>query len=229
MFLTLEGGEGAGKTTQARLLAERLRAAGYTARLTREPGGTPLANGIRALLLHPDASLRALASANLAPGDEDAEPMLPITEVLLLSAARAQHVARIREWLAAGEVVVCDRYADATRVYQGASRGLPLDDIAAAERLATGGLRPDLTLLFDVPVEVGLRRRGKAADSEGGELNRLDRESAAFHERVREGYLALAHAEPARWVVLDATLPPEALAERAWQVVSERMAGRSGA
>lgn len=229
MFITFEGGEGAGKSTQARLLFDRLRAEGYDARLTREPGGTPLANGIRALLLHPDASLRALADAGLAPEGEGAEPVLPITEVLLLSAARAQHVARIREWLAAGEVVVCDRYADATRVYQGAARGLPPGDIIAAERLATGGLKPDLTLLFDVPVEEGLRRRGRAADSEGGELNRLDREGVAFHERVRAGYLALAREEPARWVALDATLPPEALAERAWRVVRERLASQRGA
>lgn len=229
MFITFEGGEGAGKSTQARLLFDRLRAEGYDARLTREPGGTPLANGIRALLLHPDASLRALADAGLAPEGEGAEPMLPITEVLLLSAARAQHVARIREWLAVGEVVVCDRYADATRAYQGAARGLPPEDIGAAERLATGGLKPDLTLLFDVPVEEGLRRRAKAADREGGELNRLDREDVAFHERVRVGYLALGREEPARWVVLDATLPPEALAERVWQVVRERLASQHSA
>src|SRR5690348_18446358 len=100
MFIALEGGEGAGKTTQARLLTERLRAAGYPVQQTREPGGTPLAGAIRALLLHPDASLQALANADLAPGDAPAEPMLPVTEVLLLSAARAQHVARIRAWLA---------------------------------------------------------------------------------------------------------------------------------
>jgi dTMP kinase len=123
----------------------------------------------------------------------------------------------------AGEVVVCDRYADATRVYQGAARGVAEEDIVAAERLATGGLKPDLTLLFDVPVEEGLRRRGKAAEDEGGELNRLDREGVAFHERVRERYLALAHEEPTRWVVLDATLPPEELAERVWQVVRQRL------
>jgi dTMP kinase len=223
MFITLEGGEGVGKTTQARLLAERLRAAGYPVRLTREPGGTPLANGIRALLLHPDASLHSLADAGLAPEGESAEPMLPITEVLLLSAARAQHVAHIREWLAVGEVVVCDRYADATRVYQGAARGLPLEDIAAAERLATGGLKPDLTLLFDVPVDEGLRRRGKAADGEGGELNRLDRESVAFHERVREGYLALAREETQRWVVIDVSKTIPEVADEIWEHVFRRL------
>ena len=222
MFITLEGGEGAGKTTQGRRLVDRLRAADHATRLTREPGGTPLANAIRALLLHPDASLRALAAASLAPDEEAAELMLPISEVLLLSAARAQHVARIRQWLDSGEIVVADRYADATRAYQGAARGLDIEIIVAAERMATGGLTPDLTLLFDLPVEVGQQRRQQAR-ANGGDWNRLDSEALAFHERVREGYLALAAAEPHRWVVLDATLPPDALAERVWEVVRERL------
>jgi dTMP kinase len=222
MFITLEGGEGAGKTTQARLLTERLRAAGYPVQQTREPGGTPLAGAIRALLLHPDASLRALAAADLAPGDTPAEPVLPVTEVLLLSAARAQHVAHIRAWLAAGAIVVSDRYADATRAYQGAARGLDPGLIATAERLATGGLTPDLTLLFDLPVAEGLRRR-QAAHAGGDELNRLDREAAAFHEHVRAGYLTLAAAEPSRWLILDASLPPDEVAEHVWAVVSPRL------
>ncbi|MGZ3638351.1 MAG: dTMP kinase [Ktedonobacterales bacterium] len=225
MFITLEGGEGAGKTTQGRRLIERLREAGYVARLTREPGGTPLAGAIRALLLQPGASVQALTAAGLTTDGEAAEEMLPISEVLLLSAARAQHVARIREWLGAGEVVVSDRYADATRAYQGAARGLEMETIVAAERMATGGLMPDLTLLFDLPVEVGQQRRQQARAS-GGEWNRLDSEALAFHERVREGYLALAAAEPQRWVVLDATLPPDALAERVWEVVRERLPNR---
>lgn len=223
MFVTLEGGEGAGKTTQAALLIERLRAAGYPARQTREPGGTPLGTAVRALLLHPEESLRALRDAGLAAPDGPAEEILPLTEVLLLSADRAQHVARMREWLAAGEVVVCDRYADATRAYQGAARGVDMAAIAQAEALATGGLRPDLTLLFDLPAEEGQRRRQRARAA-GGEWNRLDREALAFHERVRQGYLDLAAAEPERWVVLDATLPAEALAERVWAAVSERLA-----
>src|SRR5215467_10458151 len=175
MFITLEGGEGTGKSTQALRLRRRLLTAGYTARLTREPGGTPLANGIRALLLHPDASLEALAAAHLAE-DNAAEPMLPVTELLLLSAARSQHVARIRSWLAAGEVVVSDRYADATRVYQGTGRGLDAATIATAERLATDGLRPDLTLLFDLPVQQGQLRRRQAGQS-GAEWNWLDAEA----------------------------------------------------
>src|SRR5262245_32869240 len=205
MFITFEGGEGAGKSTQAARLVERLRAEGYTPRLTREPGGTALADAVRAVLLHPDDSLRALSADGLVPSDQTAEPVLPVTEVLLLSAARAQHVARIREWLDAGDVVVCDRYADATRAYQGGGRGFDTSLITTAERIATGGLKPDLTLLFDLPVEVGLRRKHAAASrpdaSAGPAWNRLDAESSAFHERVREAYLAMAAEEPERWVI----------------------------
>lgn len=222
MFITLEGGEGAGKTTQASRLVERLRAEGYPARQTREPGGTPLGSAIRALLLHPEESLRALTEAGLAAPDGPVEEIEPVTEVLLLSADRAQHVARLREWLASGEVVVCDRYADATRAYQGAARGLDTASIAQAEALATGGLRPNLTLLLDRPAEEGQRRR-HGARAAGGEWNRLDREELAFHERVRRGYLELAGTEPERWVVLDATLPVDVLAERVWAAVSARL------
>ncbi len=227
-FITLEGIEGSGKSTQAALLAERLRAAGYPTRLTREPGGTPLAGAIRAVLLQPEASRAALAAAGLATSathDETVEAMLPITEVLLYSAARAQHVVRIREWLAAGEVVISDRYADATRAYQGIARGLDAHApgvVATLEAIATGGLRPDLTLLLDLPAEEGLRRKA-AARAEGGEWNRLDAEDLAFHERVRVGYLALAAAEPERIVVLDATLPADELAEGVWAAVAPRV------
>jgi dTMP kinase len=221
MFITLEGGEGTGKSTQASRLGRRLTRAGYSARLTREPGGTPLADGIRALLLHPDASLRALASAGLSPLQE-AEHMLPETELLLLSAARAQHVALIRGWLTAGEVVVCDRYADATRAYQGAARGLDAAAIDAAGQLATGGLVPDLTLLFDLPVEDGQMRRRKA-ELGGAEWNRLDAETLDFHGRVRRAYLTLAQQEPARWVVLDASLSPDDLEREVWAVVKDRL------
>jgi dTMP kinase len=226
VFLTFEGIEGAGKSTQAQRLAERLRASGYTTRLTREPGGTPLANSIRALLLHPDASLRALRAAGLVADEESAEPLLPVTELLLLTAARAQHVVRIREWLAAGEIVVSDRYADATCAYQGAGRGLDEASIATLEDIATGGLRPVLTLLLDLPVAAGLRRRRQAKDAQEGEWNRLDAEERAFHERVRAAYLALAAAAPDRWAVLDATRPSDVLAERVWQAVAPRLSGK---
>jgi dTMP kinase len=220
VFITFEGGEGSGKSSQVALLAERLRASGRAVRTTREPGGTPLAGAIRALWLHPDESLQALDRARLATRDEPAEPMLPITEALLLSAARAQHVARMRGWLAAGDIVLCDRYADSTRVYQGAARGLDEATIATLERLATDGLRPDLTFLLDLPVEVGQARRRNMTD---GDWNWLDAETAAFHERVRAAYLAFAAAEPDRWIVLDATQPPDTLAENIWREVTRRI------
>jgi dTMP kinase len=226
MFITLEGGEGSGKSTQTLRLVQRLRAEGRAAHPTREPGGTPLADAIRVLLLHPDTTQRSLAASTLTPpatpaGGDAAEPILPLTELLLLSAARTQHVARIRTWLAAGALVVCDRFADATRAYQGYGRGLDLAAIEAVERLATGGLRPDLTLLLDLPPAEGLarKRRGDAAS----DWNRLDGEALPFHERVRSGYLALAAAEPARWVVLDATLPHDELARAIWEAVATRL------
>jgi dTMP kinase len=255
MFITLEGIEGSGKTTQAARLVERLHAEGFPARRTREPGGTPLADAMRALLLRPEPVLRALADAELVPArdasEEAASPesVLPETELFLLSAARAQHVARIHAWLEAGEHVVCDRFADATLAYQGYGRGLDLDMIRGVERVATGGLAPELTLLLDLPAEEGQRRKHPALvrslnqlslfapgtrvekgprrrereQAKGGEWNRLDQEALPFHKCVREGYLALAAEEPKRWVVLDATQPPDALAEQVWQAVAARL------
>lgn len=220
MFITFEGGEGSGKSSQVALLAERLRSEGHAVRTTREPGGTPFAGAIRALWLHPQESLESLGKDGLAAHDEPAEPMLPVTQALLLSAARAQHVARMRGWLAAGEIVLCDRYADSTRVYQGAAGGLDDATIATLERLATDGLRPDLTFLLDLPVEIGLARRRNMTS---GDWNWLDAETAAFHERVRAAYLAFAAAEPDRWIVLDATQPPDTLAEQIWQMVVQRL------
>jgi dTMP kinase len=229
MFITFEGGEGGGKSTQAGRLVQRLREEGYAARQTREPGGTPLADAIRALLLHPKETVAALAAASLCPPEQVPERMLPVTEVLLLSAARAQHVERIRGWLRGGEIVVCDRFADATRAYQGGGRGLDMTIIATAEALATGGLRPDLTLLFDLPVAVGQERKHLAASAAGApaqEWNRLDAESTAFHERVRQAYLDLAAHEPERWIVLDATQPTDVIAEQVWSIVSAALARR---
>jgi dTMP kinase len=221
MFITLEGGEGAGKSTQADRLYHRLLSSGYPARLTREPGGTPLADAMRSLVLHPETSLQALAAANLT-GEAEAEPMLPITELLLYSGARAQHVVRLQEWLAAGEIIVCDRYADATRVYQGVARGIDASTIATLEHLVTGGLVPDFTLLFDVPVEEGQRRR-RQGEKNGAQWDRLDAETSAFHELVRQGYLDIAAAEPKRWIVLDATRPPDELEQQIWDLVRNRL------
>lgn len=221
-FITLEGPDGSGKTTQARLLTERLRAAGHSVQQTREPGGTALGGALRAILLHPDAALAALAQAGLVPADESAEPMLPVTEALILSADRAQHVARIRAWLQAGAVVVSDRYADATLAYQGYGRGHDLGELRALARIATDGLTPDLTLLFDLSAEEGQRRK-RAGHEEGDEINRLDLERRDFRERVRAGYLALAAEESGRWVTLDAAASMGDLSEQVWQAVAPRL------
>ena len=204
LFVTFEGGEGSGKSTQLARLADRLHAAGNDPLVVREPGGTPLAEGIRALLLDPA----------YAPG--------AVSEALLMVAARADLVAaRLKPALESGRIVLCDRYGDSTLAYQGGGRGLDAARLAEWNRFATGGLVPDLTLLFDLPPRVGLARRAEAA----GTPNRLDLESEAFHGRVRERYLELAAASPARFVVLDATIEPEALAARVWDAVSERMPG----
>jgi dTMP kinase len=207
LFVTFEGGEGTGKSTQLSRLAERLRGSGLDPLETREPGGTPLAERVRAVLLDP-----ALAVS-------------PLAEALLMEAARADLVrGLIRPALAAGRVVLCDRYADSTLAYQGAGRGLDRAMLEAWNTAATGGLIPDLTFLFDLDPALGLDRRGRAA----GETNRLDREDREFHERVRRRYLELADAEPRRWTVLDARLPEAELAARVWSAVGARLA-RSGA
>lgn len=202
LFVTFEGGEGSGKSTQVTRLAARLRAGGIEPLLTREPGGTPLAEAIRGLLLDPSR----------APG--------ATAEALLMIAARSDLVSTVlRPALAEGRVVLCDRYGDSTLAYQGGGRGLDAAMLAAWNRAGTGGLVPDLTLLFDVPAELGLARRGRAA----GRPNRLDLESEAFHTRVRERYLELARAEPARFVVLDAALAPDVLEARVWSAVAARL------
>jgi dTMP kinase len=198
-FITLEGIEGCGKSTQARLLAEAL---GPATVLTQEPGGTQIGRAIRALLL-----------------DRRHGGMLPMAELLLYYADRAQHVGeRLRPALAQGRLVICDRYADSSIAYQGYGRGLPLDMVLAITQAATGGLKPDLTFLLDVPVEVGLsrvRQRGAGRD-------RLEAEEVAFHERVRDGYLALVEREPERWLRIDALEPPERVAQRLAEAVVSR-------
>ncbi|MBL7249019.1 dTMP kinase [Alloalcanivorax sp. C16-2] len=189
-FITLEGGEGAGKSSNLEWLAERLRAAGVAVTVTREPGGTELAERIRAVLLDPGP-----------------EPMADTTELLLVFAARAQHLAaRIRPALARGDWVLCDRFMDATWAYQGAGRGLDRDAIAALESLVLEGLSPDRTLLFDVPVAQGMARAGKRSSPD-----RIEREAVAFFERVRQCYLDRAAAEPERFRVIDAGADLEAV------------------
>lgn len=203
LFVTFEGGEGSGKSTQITRLAARLKALGRDPFVTREPGGTPLAESIRGLLL----------DATTAPG--------AMTEALLMVAARSDLVSTsIRPALKAGRVVLCDRYTDSTLAYQGAGRGLESATLVSWNRAATGGLTPDLTLLFDVTPELGLARRARAA----GTANRLDLEPEAFHDRVRARYLELAELEPERFIVLDAALSPEQLETAVWAAVSLRLA-----
>lgn len=202
MFITLEGPDGSGKTTQASLLAGFLRQSGMDVLVTREPGGTPIGDQIRAIL----SSL-------------DNASMHPRTETLLFLAARAQLVEQvIRAHLALGGVVVCDRYGDSTLAYQGYGHGNDLDQISTLLSFATGGLKPDLTLLLDVDVEVGLMRRAR-----GGDWNRLDAYDLAFHQRVRQGYHQLARAEPGRWVTIDAGQLPEKVQVEIQRVVSEKL------
>lgn len=183
LFITLEGPEGAGKSTNREYLAQRLREQGIEVLLTREPGGTPLAERIRELLL--------------TPSDE---AMAADTELLLVFAARAQHLARvIRPALARGVVVLCDRFTDATYAYQGGGRGLPEARIAELECFVQGDLRPDLTLVFDLPVEVGLQR----AEARG-RLDRFEQEAHGFFEAVRQAYLRRAASAPDRYRIVNA-------------------------
>jgi dTMP kinase len=195
LFITFEGPEGSGKTTQIELLSEYLEEKGYPVLATREPGGTSIGNQIRAILL--------------APHNAD---MLPASEALLFSAARAQIVHQvIRPHLAQGHIVLCDRYADSTMAYQGYGHGLELEMLRAITALATGGLKPDLTVYLDIDVEGGLQRKLAAHKMGNAEWNRIDRQVAAFHRRVREGYLKMAAGEPDRWLLIDATQHLEAI------------------
>jgi dTMP kinase len=200
LFITFEGGEGAGKSTQANLLVERLRAVGETVVALREPGGTPLGDYLRDWLKASDRPLTAEA------------------ELLLFVAARAELVrSLIIPALAAEQAVVLDRYADSTTAYQGYGRGLPLRQVASANALATGGLSPGLTVLLDAPPEATLQR-ALSRTGEDGE-RRFEDEAAAFHRRVRAGFLRLAKRSPERWLVLDAMESEATIHARVWKRV----------
>jgi dTMP kinase len=203
MFITFEGPEGSGKTCQLADLAKFLRLEGYPVLATREPGGTSIGDQIRAVLL----------------SDLENTEMHPRTEILLFQASRSQLIEQIiLPHIYDGCVVLCDRYADSTLAYQGYGHQLDLEQLRALIEFATGGLKPDLTLLLDVDVEVGLRRRAT-----GGEWNRLDAYDLEFHQRVRQGYFQLVQDEPQRWVIIDAGQPPEKVQEAIRQVVLERL------
>lgn len=212
VFITFEGPEGSGKSTQARLLYERLQAIGYPVILTREPGGTRIGEMIRRILV-----------------DLKHTEMAPTTETLLFSAARAQLVSElVRPYLTTGGIVLCDRYADSTYAYQGYGLGRDLDELHAITTVATGGLLPDLTFYLDLDVEAGLRRKraGRDRAEQGGmaaapkpEWNRLDARDLAYHQRVAAGFAELMRREPERWRSLPAEQPVEALAEAIFREV----------
>ncbi len=212
LFVTFEGTEGTGKSTQARLLADDLRARGRRVVVTREPGGTAFGRTLRGLLLDP-------ASGTLAP----------LAELFLYLADRAQHAREvIGPALQRGECVICDRYFDATVAYQGYGRGLDTSFLTAANALAVAGLVPDLTILLefdDVAAGLERARRRHAADGSAGSEDRFEREETAFHLRVRDGYRALAAADPARFRVLPAALP----ADRLHRLITEEVARLPGA
>jgi len=201
-LITLEGIEGAGKSTLAQFMSAWLGRHGITVRLTREPGGTPLAERVRQIVL-----------------ERGAEPVSPLTETLLMFAARALHVQNvIRPTLARGEWVVCDRFTDATRAYQGSGRGVDAALIEALALAVHGDLKPDCTLLLDLPVRAGLAR---ARTRPGAPADRFEAESLGFFEKVRAGYLALARREPQRFRIIDATAPLAEVEQRIAEALGE--------
>lgn len=202
-FIALEGPDGAGKSVQAAMLRGFLEERGWQVLLTREPGGTPLGDEVRRILLH---------SYDLA--------ILPETELLLLAAARSQHVREaILPALDAGIAVVCDRFVDSTYAYQGGGHGLPMDVLQRVQDVATGGLEPDLRVLVDVPIEVGLQRR----HADAGSVNRIDGASDAFHQRVRNAFLELARQNPEGWSVVDGQRDVTSVARRVHTDVETRV------
>jgi dTMP kinase len=209
MFITLEGIEGSGKTTQIEHIRRFLQTNEFDVAVTREPGGTELGQKIRGILLDPES-----------------KGMTPATEMLLYTADRAQHIRQIiLPALEAGKVVLCDRYFDATLVYQGYARGLDIPGIRELHRLMCKGLAPTLTLLFDLPPEVGLARAWSQIDSGDrcGSETRFEKEAVDFHRKVRQGYLELARLEPGRFQIIDAAQDEEAVRRQIFSVLTERL------
>jgi dTMP kinase len=205
MFISFEGGEGSGKSTAIKTIVDRLQKRGYDVLLTREPGGTPISEEIREVIL------------NNANTDMD-----PMTEALLFAAARRQHVVEcIKPALKEGKIVLCDRYVDSSLAYQGAARGLGVKKVYDINMYATEGLLPDITIFFDISPEQGLERISEHASSR--EINRLDTEKIQFHESVRKAFKDLAKEYPERYVIIDASLSPEAVAEEAYSAIEKRL------
>ena len=210
MFITFEGPEGSGKSTQIALLCQALREQGQDVMQTREPGGTPIAEQIRDVIHNAD---------NTA--------MLPSAEALLYSAARAQHVAeKLVPALAQGTIVISDRYAHSTMAYQGYGHGLDLMELGAITQFATGGLQPDLIIYLDLPIEDGLGRKLRDRKQGKGEWNRMDQLKADFYRRVRQGYLLMAQEDPARWLIIDASLDIDTIHATILDSVERRLADR---
>ena len=214
-FITFEGGEGSGKSTQALQLQAYLAGEGIASVFTREPGGTPFAEAVRNFLL--------FGSARTAPGT-------PFSEALLFYSARADHVERkIQPALRDGTWVVCDRFSDSTRAYQGAAGGVPTATLLELERIVLGGLKPDLTFVLDLPAEAGLKRaenrrlRELAPQSATPERDLFEDRDVEFHERLRQGFLNIANAEPQRCVVIDATQPIEAISRQVEHSLVQRL------
>jgi dTMP kinase len=198
LFITFEGGEGSGKTVQARSLHRKLTRLNVPAALLHEPGGTQLGSRIA-------RSLQWAREVDISP----------LSELLLFNASRAQLVDEvIHPELASGKVVICDRYTDSTVVYQGYGRGLDMEIVSTVNSIATGGLIPDLTVLLDIPVEEGFARKGVSTQ------DRFEKEDISFHQRVRDGYLRLAEAEAERWLVIDAAQSRKKIADIIWERVS---------
>jgi dTMP kinase len=206
-FITLEGGEGAGKSTQSERLRRRLEARGIRVITTREPGGSPRAETIRAFLL-----------------SGAGKPYGPFAETMLFASARADHLDNtIRPALGGGAFLICDRFVDSTRVYQGHVGEVPGTLIASLERVATDGTRPDLTLVLDVPAKLGLARASQRRELAGGATDRFEAESLSFHTRVRDAFLAIAAAEPERCAVIDAAGAPDSVERLIWAEVEARL------
>lgn len=212
-FITFEGGEGSGKSTQARRLAERLERAGTAVTLTREPGGSPFAERLRGIILDPATP-----------------PHSALSEALLFYAARADHLDRtIRPALAAGRWVICDRFSDSTRVYQGVAGQLALATIETLEAIAVAPTAPDLTLMIDIDPTVGLDRANARRDAADGNVaDRYEGRDVAYHEALRRGFLEIAAAAPHRCIVIDGSGSADDVADRVWAAVARRLTARAG-